>query len=91
MFKTNNWIYLLAPKWQRSCTIVIYEPPVGEAVPNQDSILTFDEQKAAEAAFRGLPADPIWSSSAHAIYDGILAHTQGRNILEESGLVATLL
>ena len=57
---------------------------------NQDPILTFDEQKAAEAAFRGLPANPTWSSSAHAIYDGILAHTQGRNIVEESVLVATL-
>jgi hypothetical protein len=59
-------------------------------MPNQDSILTFDEQKAAEAAFRGLPADLMWSSSAHAIYDGILAHTQGRNIVEESLLEAAL-
>ena len=58
---------------------------------NQDSILTFDERKAAEAAFRGLPADPTWSSSAHAIYDGILAHTQGRNVVEESVLEAALL
>ena len=57
-------------------------------MPNQDSILTFDEQKAAEAAFRELPANPMWSSSAHAIYDGILAHTQGRNIVEESVLDA---
>ena len=60
-------------------------------MPNQDSILTFDERKAAEAAFRGLPADPTWSSSAHAIYDGILAHTQGRNVVEESVLEAALL
>ena len=60
-------------------------------MPNQDSILTFDEQKAAEAAFRGLPANPMWSSSAHVIYDGILAHTQGRNIVEESVLEAALL
>ena len=59
-------------------------------MPSQDSILTFDEQKAAEAAFRGLPANPMWSSSAHAIYDGILAHTQGRNIVEESVLEAVL-
>ena len=59
-------------------------------MPNQDSILTFDEQKAAEAAFRGLPIDPTWSSSAHAIYHGILAHTQGLNIVEESVLETTL-
>lgn len=69
---------------------MIYEPLVGEGMPDQHPILTFDEQKAAEAAFRGLPADPTWSSSAHAIYDGILTHTQGRNIVEESVLVATL-
>ena len=59
-------------------------------MPNQDSILTFDEQKAAEAAFQGLPANPTWSSSAHAIYNGILTHTQGRNILEESMLEAAI-
>ena len=59
-------------------------------MPNQDSILTFDEQKAAEAAFRGLPANPMWLSNAHAIYNGILTHTQGRNILEESMLEAAI-
>ena len=59
-------------------------------MPNQDSILTFDERKAAEAAFRGLPVDPTWSSSAHTIYYGILAHTQGRNIVEESELEAAI-
>ena len=59
-------------------------------MPNQDSILTFDERKAAEAAFRGLPADPTWSSSAHAIYNGILTHTQGRNVVEESVLEAAM-
>lgn len=59
-------------------------------MPNQNSILTFDEKKAAEAAFRGLPVDPTWSSSAHAIYYGILARTQGRNIVEESVLEAAI-
>jgi hypothetical protein len=57
-----------------------------KAMPNQKSILTFDEKRAAEAAFRGLPIDPKWSSSADAIYYGILAQTQGRNIVEESVL-----
>ena len=59
-------------------------------MPDQDSILTFDERKAAEAAFRGLPANPMWSSSAHAIYNGILTHTQGRDIAEASVLEAAL-
>ena len=59
-------------------------------MPNQNSVLTFDEKKAAEAAFRGLPVDPTWSSSAHAIYHGILAHTQGRDVVEESVLEAVL-
>ncbi len=44
--------------------------------------LTFDEKKAAEAAFRGLPLNPAWSERAQAIYQGILAETGGRNILE---------
>ncbi|WP_447978379.1 hypothetical protein [Candidatus Nitrospira bockiana] len=44
--------------------------------------LTYDEQKAAEAAFRGLPPDSKWSSSARAIYDGIIKVTQGRDVAE---------
>lgn len=34
--------------------------------------LTHDEKKAAEAAFRGLPPDPTWSTSAQAVYDNII-------------------
>jgi hypothetical protein len=34
--------------------------------------LSYDEQKAAEAAFHGQPCNPKWSSSARAIYDGIM-------------------
>jgi hypothetical protein len=44
--------------------------------------LTHDEQKAAEAAFRGLPINPRWSQSAQQIYLRILAVTDGRNIVE---------
>ena len=33
--------------------------------------LTYDEKKAAEAAFRGMPCDPTWSDAARAVYDGI--------------------
>jgi len=60
-------------------------------IANPHSILSFDEQRAAEAAFRGLPIDPTWSSSAQAIYLGILAHTQGRDIVEESVQEAAVL
>ena len=35
--------------------------------------LTYDEKKAAEAAFRGLPVNPSWSSAAREVYDGIIA------------------
>jgi hypothetical protein len=34
--------------------------------------LSYDEQKAAEAAFRGQPCNPQWSASARAVYDGII-------------------
>lgn len=44
--------------------------------------LTYDERKAAEAAFRGLPADPRWSERGHAVYEGIMASTKGRDIVE---------
>jgi hypothetical protein len=30
--------------------------------------LTYDEHKAAEAAFRGFPPDPEWTDAAKAIY-----------------------
>ena len=40
--------------------------------------LTYDEKKAAEAAFAGHPFNEAWSASARAVYDGIvkaLPHT----------------
>lgn len=33
--------------------------------------LTYDEKKAAEAAFKGQPADPKWSIGARIVYEGI--------------------
>lgn len=36
-------------------------------------ILTYDERKAADAAFAGRPFDPSWSEAARTVYDGILA------------------
>lgn len=44
------------------------------------TILTYDEHKASEAAFRGLPLDPKWSRHAQEVYRGILAATKGRDI-----------
>jgi len=49
--------------------------------------LTYDEQKAAEAAFRGRPFDAAWSEGAQAIYQGIMAHTNGRDIVEATNQV----
>jgi hypothetical protein len=46
-----------------------------------DSLLTHDERKAAEAAFRGLPLNVQWSRGAQKIYLGILEVTQGRDIV----------
>jgi hypothetical protein len=37
-----------------------------------DPVLTSDERRAAEAAFTGYECDPTWSSSARAIYAGIV-------------------
>ncbi len=34
--------------------------------------LTYDQKKAAEAAFRGLPPDQKWSSAARSVYDGLV-------------------
>ncbi|HMU30875.1 MAG TPA: hypothetical protein PLY42_13665 [Nitrospira sp.] len=47
----------------------------------EDSLLTHDERKAAEAAFRGLPLDAQWSRGAQTIYIGILEVTRGRDIV----------
>jgi hypothetical protein len=57
------------------------------------TILTYDEHKASEAAFRGLPLDPKWSRHAQEIYRGILAVTTGRDMnpeKESSDLVTTV-
>ncbi len=35
--------------------------------------LTYDETKAAEAAFQGEPFNPDWSDSARVVYDGLRA------------------
>lgn len=35
--------------------------------------LTYDEKKAAEAAFRGEPFNPAWSVAAATAYEGIVS------------------
>jgi len=50
--------------------------------------LTYDEHKAAEAAFHGLPLDPKWSRHAQEIYLGILAVTNGRDIVKDTEVSA---
>lgn len=46
--------------------------------------LTHDKHKAAEAAFRGLPLDSRWSQKAQQIYFGIVAVTNGRDIVTDN-------
>ena len=45
-------------------------------------ILSNDERKAAEAAFQGLPMDLHWSERGQAVYRGIIAQTNGRDIVD---------
>ncbi len=35
--------------------------------------LTYDQKKAAEAAFRGEPFNPAWSIAAATVYEGIVS------------------
>lgn len=39
---------------------------------NPGRVLTHDEKKASEAAFRGLPMNDSWTDSAKAVYEGLL-------------------
>lgn len=50
---------------------------------NPTSLLTYDAQKASEAAFHGRPLDPTWSTHAQDIYRRILAVTNSRAILDD--------
>lgn len=43
-------------------------------------VLTYDEMKAAEAAFRGEPFNPAWSAAAAQVYTGISAAMANREI-----------
>ena len=43
--------------------------------------LTYDEKKAAEAAFCGEPFNPAWSATAERVYEGIMM-AKGSRALE---------
>lgn len=45
--------------------------------------LTYDETKAAEAAFTGLPFNPSWSLAAYAVYEGIRQAMEKRSFASE--------
>ncbi len=44
-----------------------------------DRLLTHDEHKASQAAFRGLPVNPNWSDAAKRIYQGLRAVLEASN------------
>jgi hypothetical protein len=44
---------------------------------DMERYLTYDEKKAAEAAFRGLPCDPKWSEPARRVHVGITKACHG--------------
>lgn len=46
---------------------------LGEPAARASRDLTYDEKKAAEAAFRGEPFNPAWSAAAAAVYEGIVS------------------
>src|SRR5688572_26573314 len=56
--------------------------------------LTYDEKKAAEAAFRGLPLNPSWSAAARDVYEGIMValgeNAQSQPFVDESAVSAAL-
>jgi hypothetical protein len=50
---------------------------------DQSRPLTYDEKKAAEAAFRGEPFNPAWSAAAAKVYAGILSAISRRDNASE--------
>jgi predicted Ser/Thr protein kinase len=44
--------------------------------------LTYDEKKAAEAAFRGEPFNSAWSAAAARVYSGIVSAMEKRRAIE---------
>jgi hypothetical protein len=49
----------------------IWKQMEGKTMSEQGRELTYDEKKAAEAAFNGKPFNPAWSAAAATVYTGI--------------------
>jgi hypothetical protein len=52
----------------------------GDRTVNNVRPLTYDQQKAAEAAFLQQPFNPVWSQAAFAVYAGIIAAMGQTNV-----------
>ena len=46
----------------------------------RERTLTYDETKAAEAAFKGEPFNPAWSAAAATVYAGITEAMEKRRM-----------
>ncbi|WP_447599893.1 hypothetical protein [Nitrospira sp. Nam80] len=73
---------LWSTKSSRSRAETYYIPSL-TALMKRPRPLTHDEQKAAEAAFRGLPPDPTWTVGALCVYHGIRTALASRRELKE--------
>ena len=67
---------------------IILHKHIEEVTMTTAPSLTYDEHKAAEAAFHGLPLDPKWSAHAQEIYLGIFTVTNGRDIVKDTEIPA---
>lgn len=47
----------------------------------RERTLTYDETKAAEAAFKGEPFNPAWSAAAATVYAGITEAMEKRRMV----------
>jgi hypothetical protein len=56
------------------------EIPAAKDATEKGRVLTYDETKAAEAAFRGDPFNPSWSAAAAEVYAGIAAAMAKQNL-----------
>ena len=56
------------------------ETPAAKEGAEKGRVLTYDETKAAEAAFRGDPFNPSWSAAAADVYTGIAAAVAKQNL-----------
>ncbi|MGE0277122.1 MAG: hypothetical protein AB7G68_21575 [Nitrospiraceae bacterium] len=60
------------------------EPSTRQDTAETPRALTYDEAKAAEAAFRGEPFNPAWSAAAAQVYAGLSKAMQEKQALMES-------